>query len=456
MQYKPHTYQTYATGKIMEQEAVGLFLDMGLGKTVITLTAIEQLQWQECNTGKALIIAPLRVAKDTWAREAQKWDHLKGVRLSRVLGTEKQRIQALNVDADVYITNRENVSWIVSHFKDGKTWPFDMIVIDELSSFKDQSSQRFKALRKVRPKSQRIVGLTGTPAPNGLIDLWSQVYLLDRGERLGKTIGGYRESYFDPGRRDRSRGIIFDWNLKPGADAQIHERISDLCVSMRAEDWLDVPDRIERIVPISLEDKLKDYDRLERDMILALGDDIITAGSAAAVTGKLQQYAQGAVYNEDKSWTHVHDLKTEALDELIEEANGKPVLVFYWFRHDLERLKSRYKGARTLDEPKDIDDWNAGKIPVLLAHPASAGHGLNLQAGGNIIIWFSLTWSLELYEQANARLHRQGQEQAVIVHHLVAEKTVDEDIIKALITKAEGQNALMEAVRARIRRWQDG
>ena len=299
-----------------------------------------------------------------------------------------------------------------------------------------------------------ILGLTGTPAPNGLIDLWSQIYLLDRGERLGKTVGVYREAFFKPGRMDRSRHIVYEWAPRTGAEQDIHNRLSDLCVSMRAEDWLDLPARIDRVVPVILDSfTMQDYLALERDMILELGDEVITAGSAAAITGKLQQFAQGAIYTEKPRWMEMHQAKLLAMDEIIEEANGKPALIFYWYKHDLARLQQRYPGARILDKPKDIEDWNAGKIEILLAHPASAGHGLNLQAGGNTIVWFGLTWSLELYQQANARLHRQGQEQAVIVHHLIAEGTVDEDIMAALSGKADGQSALMEAVKARIRRW---
>ena len=453
MEYKPHAYQEYATQKIIDQPEAGLFLEMGLGKTVITLTAIDQLKNDYFEVSKILVIAPLRVAEDTWAREAAKWDHLKHLKISKVLGPAKERIAALKTPADIYIINRENVPWLVQLYEKTK-WPFDMIVIDELSSFKSPSAKRFRQLRKVRPYASRIVGLTGTPAPNGLIDLWSQIYLLDKGQRLGKTVGAYREAYFKPAKMDRSRHIVYEWAPRDGADQEIHNKLSDLCVSMRAEDWLDLPERIERVVPVRFDpDTQAQYLKLERDLVLDLDEGTITAGSAAAITGKLQQFCQGAIYTEDAGWAEVHSKKLEALDDILEEANGKPVLVFYWYKHDLARLQERYPGARALNTPKDIDDWNAGKIPVLLAHPASAGHGLNLQAGGNIIVWFGLTWSLQLYQQANARLHRQGQEQAVIVHHLVVEGTVDEDIMAALSGKAEGQSALMEAVKARIRRW---
>lgn len=454
MKFAPHSYQDYAIQKIIEQPAVGLLLDMGLGKTVITLTAISQLINDYFDVIKVLVIAPLRVAEDTWSREASKWEHLKHLKIAKILGTERDRLGALKQDADIYVINRENVPWLVE--KTLKNWPFDMIVIDELSSFKSPSAQRFKALRKVRPMAKRIVGLTGTPAPNGLIDLWSQIYLLDRGERLGNTMGAYRERYFKPGRQDRSRHIIYEWVPRESSDAAIHDKLSDICISMRASDWLELPERIDRIVPVqlSLEHKKK-YLQLEKDLILEIGSDVVTAGTAAAVTGKLQQYAQGAVYTED-GWSKVHDTKLEALDELLEEANGKPVLIFYWYKHDEARILEHVKGARVLKTSQDISDWNSGKVKVMLAHPASAGHGLNLQAGGNTIIWFGLTWSLELYQQANARLYRQGQTNSVIVHHLLAEGTVDDDIMLALQGKAEGQNALMEAVKARIEKYKGG
>ena len=406
---------------------------------------------------RVLVIAPLRVAEDTWIREASKWDHLKHLRISRVLGPAADRIQALKKNADIYVINRENVPWLVD-FYEKQDWPFDMIIIDELSSFKSPSAKRFKKLRKVRPYAKRVVGLTGTPAPNGLIDLWSQIYILDKGERLGKTMGAYKDEYFKPGRMDRSRHIVYEWTPRAGAEDEIYSRLSDICVSMSAKDWLDLPERIDRMVPVVLSREHQErYDQLERDLILEIsGEEVVTAGSAAAVTGKLQQFAQGAIYTEGQGWAEIHDAKLQAMGDLIEEANGKPVLVFYWYKHDLERLQKRYPKARTLDSAKDIEAWNKGKIEILLAHPASAGHGLNLQAGGSTIIWFGLTWSLELYQQANARLHRQGQERGVIVHHLVAEGTVDEDIMAALSGKADGQNALMEAVKARIRRWAYG
>jgi len=389
------------------------------------------------------------VAEDTWAREAAKWDHLRYLRIAKILGPEKQRLAALNIDADIYVINRENVVWLVEHC--GKRWPFDMVIIDELSSFKSNKAQRFRALRKVRPLIKRIVGLTGTPAPNGLIDLWPQVYLLDRGERLGKTIRGYRERYFVPGRRNRT--TVFNWIPKPEAEKAIYDKLSDICVSMSANDWLELPERIDNFIPVQLSPEAREqYRRLERDLLLPLAGSDVVANTAAALSIKLLQMANGAVYDENGLAKEIHNAKLEALEDILEAANGQPVLVYYSFRHDLERLQRYLKKhkPRQLKYQADIEDWNRGEIPVLLAHPASAGHGLNLQAGGHIIVWFGLTWSLELYQQANARLDRQGQQQGVIVHHLVAEGTVDEDVKRALEGKALGQEALLSAVKARI------
>jgi len=447
VKYEPHPYQTYATNRILDQEAVALFLDMGMGKTVCTLTAVAELMYDRFEVTRVLVIAPLRVAEDTWSREATKWDHLQHLRIAKVLGSERQRLAALGADADIWIINRENVEWLVRQC--GTKWPFDMVVVDELSSFKSSKARRFRALRKVRPLVKRSVGLTGTPAPNGLMDLWAQIYLLDQGERLGKTITGYRNRYFDPGKRNRT--VIFDWVPKPGADEAIHEKLSDICVSMSAEDWLKMPERIDRVVPVQLSPTIrKKYDQMERDLLLPLAGGDIVADTAAVLTNKLLQMANGAVYDEHGQAQEIHGAKLDALEDVIEAANGKPVLVFYAYRHDLSRLQQRFSGARTLDTAADIGDWNAGRVPMLLAHPASTGHGLNLQAGGNIIVWFGLTWSLELYQQANARLHRQGQQRSVIVHHLVAEGTVDEEVMMALSSKAVGQEALLAAVKARI------
>ena len=452
MIYNPHPYQEYATNRILENDAVGLFLDMGLGKTVSTLTAIDQLLYDYFDTQKVLVIAPLRVAQKTWPDEIRKWDHLKHLRISRVLGTEKQRRAALRDKADIWVINRENVEWLVDLY--GKDWPFDLVVIDELSSFKSSKARRFRALRKVRPGIKRIIGLTGTPTPNGLIDLWPQVYLLDQGARLGKTVTGFRDRYFEPGKRNRT--VIFNWDPKPGAEEAIYANLSDLCVSMSAADWLDMPERIDREVQVQIPDTVRaKYEQLERDLLLPYVDGDITADTRAILSNKLLQLANGAVYDENGNTHEIHQAKLEALDDILEAANGQPVLVFYAYKHDRDRIKEHIKSARQLDTESDIDEWNRGKIPVLLAHPASAGHGLNLQTGGNIIVWFGLTWSLELYQQANARLHRQGQEKSVIIHHLIAEGTIDEDVMKALAGKDVSQKALLEAVKARIDRYRE-
>lgn len=451
MKYKPYDYQEYATQWILDKEKAGLLLDMGMGKSVITLTAIDELMFDYFEVSKVLVIAPLRVAESTWDEEAAKWDHLKHLKISKVLGTEKERINALYTKADIYIINRENVKWLVD--KCGKDWPFDMVVIDELSSFKSHRAQRFKALRKVRPFMKRVVGLTGTPAPNGLIDLWSQIYLLDGGERLGKTITGYRERYFLPDKRNQH--IVFTYKLKEGAEEAIYEKLSDICVSMKAEDYLKLPERINNIIPIYLPKKAKDkYDQLERDLLLPLKDSDIVANTAGVLANKLLQMSNGAVYDENGDVKEIHNAKLKALEDTIEAANGKPVLIFYSYKHDLDRIKKHLKrdDLTVLDTSEDVKNWNEGKIPIMLAHPASAGHGLNLQAGGNIIIWFGLTWSLELYSQANARLYRQGQKQNVIIHHLVSKGTMDEDVMKALEGKEVGQEALLNAVKARVRK----
>ena len=422
-----------------------------MSKTVITLTAVLDLLYNRFEVSKVLVIAPLRVAEDTWSRETRKWDHLKDLGIAKILGSQKERIAALKQSADIWVINRENVEWLVRQC--GNNWPFDMVVVDELSSFKSSKARRFRALRKVRPMIKRIVGLTGTPAPNGLLDLWAQVYLLDLGERLGKTVTGYRERYFNPGKRNRT--VIYSWALKPEAEKTIHQKLSDLCVSMRAEDWLELPERVDRVVPVILPPAAKkQYQKLEKELLLPLANSDVTANTAAVLSNKLLQMANGAVYDENGEIQHIHDAKMGALEDILEAANGKSVLIFYAYRHDLERLR-KLEGARTLDTVEDIEKWNSGKIPILLAHPASAGHGLNLQAGGNIIVWFGLTWSLEQYQQANARLHRQGQEHGVLVHHLVAEGTIDETVMSVLGSKATGQNALLEAVKARIEKYRE-
>lgn len=449
MKFIAHEYQKYAIEFIEQNEIAGLFLDMGMGKTISALTAINDLMYDYFDVYKALVIAPLRVAEDTWSTEAEKWEHTRHLRIAKVLGTQEQRIKALQSNADVYVINRENVEWLVDYY--GKNWPFDMVVIDELSSFKSPKAKRFRALRKVRPLCKRIVGLTGTPAPNGLIDLWPQIYLLDRGQRLGKTVTGYREQYFTP--KERNGPIVYKWGLKSGAEDAIYKRISDICVSMKSEDWLSLPERINNTVKVKLSPEAeKRYKQLEKDLLLPFRGGDVVADTAAVLSNKLLQLANGAVYDENGKTRIIHDAKLDALEDCIEAANGKPVLVFYSYRHDLERIKARFNKARELD---DIKAWNAGEIEILLAHPASCGHGLNLQAGGNIVIWFGLTWSLEQYQQANARLHRQGQRNAVIIHHIVTAGTVDEDVMAALERKASGQDALLDAVKARIKKERD-
>jgi SNF2 family DNA or RNA helicase len=445
MKYNPHDYQEYAAQQILSKPALGLLLDLGMGKTVITLSAINELLSE---VKKVLVIAPLRVAQDTWGKECEKWDHLKHLKISKVLGSEKKRLAALQTKADIYIINRENVAWLVMHY--GARWPFDMVVIDELSSFKSAKSIRFKALRKVQPLIKRIVGLTGTPAPNGLLDLWPQVYLLDRGERLGKTLGGYRERYFVPDQRNQE--IIFSYKLKPNAEVAIYKKISDICVSMKMQDYLQMPARIDNYVKVQMSQKEKAlYKQLEKDMLLPFKGGDIDATNAAVLSNKLLQMANGAVYDENGYVRLIHRRKLDALEDLQESANGNPILVFYAYKHDKIRLQEFFKNTRELNASQDITDWNNRKIEVALAHPASAGHGLNLQAGGHIIIWYGIPWSLELYQQANGRLHRQGQNETVVVHHIVTAGTVDEDVIKALGRKDIGQAALLRAVRARLK-----
>lgn len=421
---------------------------MGLGKTLSSLTAINELMRVFGVIDKVLVIAPLSVARQTWPDEIQKWDHLKGLTYSQILGNEESRLEALNKKADIYIVNRENVVWLVEHYK--KHWPFKNVVIDELSSFKSSKSKRFRALRKVRPLMERVIGLTGTPAPNTLIDLWPQIYLLDLGERLGKTITGYRNRYFYPGAA--SEHVVYEWKLKPGAEQDIYDAIGDICVSMKSRDYLKLPERTDNIVPVELSQReLKTYDQMERDYVLDMDGDQIMASNAAVLANKLIQLANGAIYDENGDVKVIHDKKLDALADVIEAANGQPVLVFYNYQHDLDRILKRFPESKKLDvKSGDVKRWNAGEIPILLAHPQSAGHGLNLQHGGHIIVWFSLIWSLEFYQQANARLDRQGQTQPVIIHHLVAKGTIDERIMKVLRGKAKNQNELLAAVKARI------
>lgn len=450
MKYEPHEYQDYAKEFMVKQNVSALFLDCGLGKTVITLTAIWELLLDYFEVRKVLIIAPCRVCRDTWPSELQKWNHLKGIEMSTVLGSEKDRVTALNRRANVYVINRENVEWLVGHCR----WDFDMVVIDELSSFKSHKAKRFKALKRVRPMVRRIVGLTGTPAPNGLIDLWAEIGLLDMGQRLGRFIGGYRERFFVPDKR--SCEMIFSYKPRQGAEEAIYELISDICISMKATDYLEMPECIYNRVEVTMNQKeRKLYQQLERDMLIPFEDGDIDAVNAAGLSNKLMQMANGAVYDENGAVKHIHDRKLEALEDLVEAANGKPVLIAYWYKHDLERIR-KYVGAVELDTAEDMKKWNAGEIPVAVIHPASAGHGLNLQAGGSTLVWFGLTWSLELYQQMNARLWRQGQKETVVIHHLTAKGTLDERVMEALEKKDCGQSALVDAVKARIGGVRDG
>lgn len=444
MKYNPHSYQKYATKFIIDHKACGLFLDMGLGKTIITLTALWSLILDYFEVGRVLIIAPLRVAKDTWPREIEKWEHLKGLSYSVVVGSEKEREAAINKKAFIYIINRENVSWLVEN----RMFNFDMVVIDELSSFKSNKSKRFKSLRKVRGGLKRIVGLTGTPVPNGLIDLWPQINLLDMGERLGRFIGGFRERYFIPDKRNRD--VIYSYKPKEGAEDAIYKKISDICISMKANDQLKMPKLLVSNYEVNMSKKEKQmYDTLKKDLILPFKDGDIDAASAVGLSNKLCQMANGAVYDENGKVREIHTRKLDALEDIIEAANGKPVLIAYWFKHDKNRLIKRFN-AVPIDKSEDIARWNKGEIPVAIIHPASAGHGLNLQEGGCNLIWFGLTWSLELYQQCNARLWRQGQKETVVIQHIVTEGTIDEDIIKALNAKEVTQEELIKAVKARI------
>lgn len=452
MKYVPSGYQDAATDFILKHDHAGLFLQMGLGKTVITLTAVDQLL-QTGESEHVLVIAPLNVARTVWAEECRKWDHLSHLKCRKILGGSKQRQEAVQSPADIHIVNRDNVRWLVSYCRDTlKHWPWDTVIVDELSSFKARNTERWKALVKALPSIHRMIGLTGTPAPNGLLDLWPQIYLLDRGLRLGRTITAYRDQYFRPG---RSNGhIVYEYIPLAGADGAIQRRIQDICMSMSAEDYIKLPDRIFREVPVELPQKaMRAYKAMERDMVMDLQGTEITAASAAVVCNKLLQLSSGAVYDEDGQVHQVHDEKIRAIQELLDTATS-PVLIFYAYRHDLERLKKALPDAAALQTEEDINRWNAGRIPALLAHPASAGHGLNLQAGGHIVVWFSLTWSLETYQQANARLWRRGQQETVIIHHLIAKGTMDEEVLRALHRKDRTQTALMEAIKARIDRIQ--
>lgn len=446
MKYMPHEYQSYATEFILSHPISAVFLEMGLGKSVITLSAIFDLCLDSFLVCKVLVIAPLRVARDTWPAEIKKWDHLKGLSYSVAVGTEKERIDALKKQSTLYIINRENVDWLVH--KSGIPFHFDMVVIDELSSFKSYGAKRFKSLLKVRPSVKRIVGLTGTPSSNGLMGLWAEFRILDLGQRLGRYISHYRNTYFKPDKRNAQ--IIFSYKPLPGAEEEIYKQISDITISMKSTDYLKMPEYVRNEVFVTLSDKeWKVYSDFKEDMVANLGDEDIDAVNAAVLSGKLLQMANGAVYDSENKAHVIHDKKLDALEDLIEGANGKPVLVAYWFKHDLERIKNRFP-VRKIQSSKDIEDWNDGKIPIAVIHPASAGHGLNLQSGGSTLIWFGLTWSLELYQQTNARLYRQGQRDTVIVHHIITKNTIDEDVLLALTKKEKTQDALIDAVKANL------
>ena len=443
MKFMPHDYQKYAIEYIKSHPIIALFLDMGLGKTVTTLTAIRDLMYDAFEVKRVLVVAPLRVARDTWPDELRKWNHLKELTCSVVVGTVAERRRALQQDADIYIVNRENLAWLYENSR----LDFDMVVLDELSSFKNHQSKRFRAMKALRPKVKRIVGLTGTPSGNGLMDLWAEFRILDMGERLGRYISQYRNLYFQP---DKRNGMaVYSYKPLPGAEEAIYHQIADITVSMKATDYLEMPELVSVAKEVRLSEKEKErYDELKKSLVLELPGGEVTSANAASLTLKLSQMANGAIYTDDKNVVNIHDRKLEALEDLVESANGKSVLVAYWFKHDKDRIRERME-ARELKEPQDFADWNAGKIPVALIHPASAGHGLNLQQGGSILIWFGLTWSLELYQQTNARLWRQGQaDKTVIIQHIVAKNTIDERILNVLKHKDGTQAALIEAVKA--------
>lgn len=456
MKFKPHAYQRYCIDYIKTHPISALFLDMGLGKTVTTLTALRDMMLDDMSVSKVLVIAPLRVARDTWPAEVQKWDHLHDLDVSVMVGNVKERMAALNHRAMIYIINRENVQWLVGYYeKNGLRWDFDCVVIDELSSFKNHKSLRFKWLRKIRPFVRRWVGLTGTPTSNGLMDLWAEIGIMDGGERLGRFIGRYRDAYFKAGSMNPQTGVVFSYVPRKGAEDQIYERISDITISMKALDYLDMPECVYVNHEVQMSDpERKLYDQLKNDLIIHLEDGDIDARNAAALSNKLLQMSNGAVYDEYNETRVIHNRKLEMLDDLIEQANGQPVLIAYWFRHDrariVEHLLAQGYEPRDIRESDDIKDWNAGKIGVALIHPASAGHGLNIQEGGHILIWFGLTWSLELYQQTNARLWRQGQKSTVTVHHIVTRGTVDENVLAALEAKDMTQEKLIAAVKAQF------
>lgn len=458
-EFIPHKYQLTAINHVINVPKCGLFLDMGLGKTVSTLTAIKELKYNRFQVNKVLIIAPKKVAEGTWSKEKDKWNHTKDFRVSLVLGSQQKRIKALSVNADLYIINRENIPWLVDYLRND--WYFDTVVIDESSSFKNSRSKRFKALKMVLPKINRLIELTGTPSPNGVEDLWAQIYLLDQGTRLEKYITHFRAKYMEPNKRNRSQ--IFDYKIKDGVYDSIINKISDICISMKSEDYLELPDLSYNEIPVILNDKARrDYDKMERDFVLELesAEDEITAVNAAALSNKLLQISNGAVYDSSGIYTEVHDAKIEAFLELVERLQGKSLLVFYNFQHDRDRIKRALEKSdlvvKELKTTQDEDDWNAGKIDILLTHPASAAYGLNLQEGGNHVCWFGLSWNLEHYQQANKRLHRQGQKEKVIIHHLVTQGTRDGDVMRALDNKAGVQEEIMQSLKARIKKVKEG
>lgn len=446
MKYNPHTYQTRAGAFILSRPYCALFMQMGLGKTVVTLSALDRLIYEEGEISRALVIAPKSVALNTWTTEAAKWDHLQHLRVSVVMGTPAQREKALSAEADIYVTNRDNIAWLV--LKYGKRWPFDMVVVDESSSFKNPSARRFKALRSVRPFVRRLVELTGTPDPNGLMDLWAQLYLLDQGERLGRTVTSYRQRYFTPGRGNGQ--VVYEWNARPQAREQISDKIGDICLSMKTEDYLELPDLIEAGGSILLPE-LPKYKKFERDQFMELEGDDIEALTAAALANKLLQFTGGAVYDSTQAheWHEVSRAKLEALRDIVESA-GEPVLVYYAYQSERDRIREELQDFGPVlfsGEPETLAAWNRGEIRVLLCHPASVAYGLNMQAGGHVLVWYTPTWNLELYQQANARLHRQGQTRPVVIYHLICEGTIDARVMKALHSKAAGQDALMEELK---------
>lgn len=445
MDFTPHEYQRHAIKWILEKPRCGLFLGMGLGKTVTTLTALDWLINADLSVTDVLVVAPKRVVTDTWATECEKWNHLHALRVVPIVGTPKQRKEAVEREADIHLVSRDNIKWLVDFL--GKKWSYDVLVLDELSSFKNPQAARFKALKKVAPKCDRVIGLTGTPAPNGYTDLWSQLYLLDSGERLGKTLGDFRREY--------CTAIQFpsftDYKVTAEKAKAIDGQISDICMSMTADDYLKLPPVMYRTVKIELPDKAKKYYKeMLHTAVLEMGDDLIVGMTAATVLGKCLQIASGAVYSNEGDVYEIHEEKLDALEQIVEEAQGEPILLFYNFKFDLERLKLRFPQSRVLEDSEDIKAWNNGKISLLMAHPASCGHGLNLQKGGHIIVWYGLTWSLELYQQANARLNRQGQEKPVMIYHIVAKDTAEEKVLQALNAKATTQNKLIECVKAEI------